>query len=188
MRRSSRGFSAATVAILLVGALFVGSPADAGAVTGAGDATGTVELTPGVKLDGTCEEQTFTFSGVVLNGFFTDGTRHFAGQLSATNMIGKSDGPECGEHGSGTIGSKDSPGLFQGENATGKVSGEFYGTYHRDLGARVTADITVNLVLDGQAYKGLTLTLDAAAFVPTAIEPSEGRVVGASFVGEWRLE
>jgi hypothetical protein len=178
-----------TVLLLLGAVPVLSTPAGASheGVTGAGEATGLVTITPGVPLDGSCEEQTFTFSGVVLNGVFTDGTRHFAGSLTASNMNGASSGPECGTDGSGTIGTPQNPGTFQGSNATGAVTGTFYGTYARDMGARVTASVNVNLVLNGASYPGLNLVLDAAAFVPTFIDPQTGAVTGAAFAGEWRI-
>lgn len=176
---------AATAGLAATG--FGTTPAQAAGPYGAGQVAGTVIFNgAGVPTVGCNDGLSFTFGSVVLNGSLSDGSRTFVGSINTAGVSGYS--TTCaGATDSGII---NDGATFHGDSPTGSASGGFSGTYSR-VGSHtlvaLTASVTVCQLGDCASYGGVPINLDASEFIPTKVNPANGEVQEASFVGEFHI-
>lgn len=182
MRVSKTKLGLVLVAGLAVLMVMTSAPA---AVQGGGVVTGNVKIaTPstGIPLTGACKPTTYTFSSVVLDGVFVNGTQFYAGAIKTVGVKG---GSPCdvGSGSSGTVNSASAPASFSGATGGKTVSGKFYGTFKRTA---VLVQVTLNVIqvkLNGASVPNFKVKLDFSLFIPTSVSASG--IKAATFVGEF---
>lgn len=155
------------------------------AVPVGGEVTGFVTY-KGTELPLTgCATQSYDFTGVILNGTVSNGSKVFAGSIATSNVYGSSTGCETLNAGKGTVASSSNPAHFVSTAGIGSASGDFYGTYDRN-GSVVTVNLTLfNAFVNGSPAPNTNI-LVTAQFTPNKVNPSNGAIQAASFAGTFQ--
>lgn len=170
--------------------LISASAAPAGAaVVGGGQATGTVTLAnPGMPVATAPQgATTYTFTGVVITGIFSDGLNAFDGTINVVNVKGGSPA-ENTISGSGNVNTSGDQASLTGVSAGKTICGRFYGTFSR-VGSIVLVDLNATLTIAsgttvspcaGTSAAQITV---AAEFSPTAGNGVTTNITVANFTG-----
>lgn len=186
-----RKLSRCAIGIALSGLMVVSMPsAIAAPATATGAVDGTVTITSpasGIPTDpnAACVTTNYTFGAITLAGLFrsNDGSQSWAGAFGTNNVSGGSyANTECATSGSGYVASSGTPATFSGTNATGTISGSYYGTYQR-IGSVVVVTLTFNATVDGAPASGTVLV--TAQFTPTHINQGTRGILAANFAGSF---
>jgi hypothetical protein len=161
------------VAAVSVAGLIAMQAAPAAANSAGGAVTGTVSISPGVKL--TPNNNNFTFAPITLAGTFAFGTKTYSGKITTSVVTGSSHG-ETTTKGAGHV----NPFTFHSVPSSSKLSGTCQGSFTRS-GSIVIVKLKCSGQLNGKPGS-LPLTV-VAQFSPTTGNGVTTPVTKASFAG-----